>query len=111
MPQKIKAFYCRYPDIFAVSAIIGVFFLLFAIDMLLFNHGTVWGSVTDWSCQHFAVPEYLRMRFYETHDIFPDFAMQLGAGQNIYNLSYYGSFVFTRLSYALDDNGNIYPDC
>lgn len=90
MPQKIKAFYCRYPDICAVSAIIAVFFLLFAIDMLLFNHGTVWGSVTDWSCQHFAVPEYLRMRFYETHDIFPDFAMQLGAGQNIYNLSYYG---------------------
>lgn len=64
--------------------------MLFAVDMLILNQGTVWGSVTDWSCQHFAIPEYLRMRFYETRDFFPDFAMQLGCGQNIYDLAYYG---------------------
>lgn len=90
MLKKIRAIYGKNPDFCALSAIIGAFLILFSVDMLFLNHGTVWGSVTDWSCQHFAIPEYLRMRFYETHDFFPDFAMQLGGGQNIYNLAYYG---------------------
>lgn len=90
MLKKIRAIYGRNPDFCAISSIIGAFLILFAVDMMFLNHGTVWGSVTDWSCQHFAIPEYLRMRFYETHDFFPDFAMQLGGGQNIYNLAYYG---------------------
>lgn len=50
----------------------------------------IWGSETDWISQHFAVPEYFRTRFYRTGDLFPDFAFQLGAGQNIYNFAYYG---------------------
>lgn len=54
------------------------------------HKGIVWGSNTDWKSQHFPIPEYFRMRFYETHDIFPDFALQLGSGQNIYNFGYYG---------------------
>lgn len=50
----------------------------------------IWGSETDWISQHFAIPEYFRTRFYKTGDLFPDFAFQLGAGQNIYNFAYYG---------------------
>ncbi len=58
--------------------------------MILRTDGLIWGSDTDWKSQHFAIPEYFRLRFYETHDLFPDFALQIGGGQNIYNFSYYG---------------------
>ena len=37
-------------------------------------------------------PDYLRKLFYDTGDIFPNFAFNLGGGQNIYNISYYGLF-------------------
>lgn len=50
----------------------------------------IWGSEVDWISQHFAIPEYFRTRFYDTGEIFPNFAFQLGAGQNIYNFAYYG---------------------
>lgn len=52
----------------------------------------VFGSRIDWVNQHSVFPEYFRQRFYETHDLLPDFAWNLGAGQNIYTLSYYGLF-------------------
>ncbi|MDE6567390.1 MAG: YfhO family protein [Lachnospiraceae bacterium] len=52
----------------------------------------VFGSRIDWINQHSVFPEYFRQRFYETHDLLPDFAWNLGAGQNIYALSYYGLF-------------------
>lgn len=90
MLRKLRNLYGSYPVRFAVITIIGAFLIIFSVDMFILNRGAVWGSATDWSCQHYAIPEYLRMRFYETHKLFPDFAMQLGAGQNIYNLAYYG---------------------
>ena len=37
-------------------------------------------------------PDYLRKLFYDTGDFFPNFAFNLGGGQNIYNISYYGLF-------------------
>lgn len=58
---------------------------------LIITHGEyVFGSKIDWGFQHFAFPEYFRMLFYETGDIFPDFAFNIGAGQNIYYFAYYG---------------------
>lgn len=54
--------------------------------------GYKFGSTIDWNNQHWAIPDYFRMLFYDTHDLFPDFAANLGAGQNIYYLSYYGLF-------------------
>lgn len=90
MLRKLRTLYGTYPVRFAVMTITAAFLIIFSVDMFILNRGTVWGSATDWSCQHYAVPEYLRMRFYETRELFPDFAMQLGAGQNIYNLAYYG---------------------
>lgn len=62
---------------------LGIVFLL-TKDMYLY------GSQLDWLAQHIPIPEYFRTLFYSTHDLFPDFAFNLGGGQNIYNYSYYG---------------------
>ena len=40
--------------------------------------------------QHYIFPEYFRMLFYDTKDLLPDLALNLGAGENIYYMSYYG---------------------
>lgn len=79
-------------DIRAIFVISGVFLAMLLLTFLSGGGKAVWGSELDWSSQHFALPEYLRTRFYETHDLFPDFSYQLGAGQNIYNFAYYGLF-------------------
>ena len=68
--------------------------ILFAALLMAFlcRGGFLYGSDTDWISQHSVLPEYLRQRFYQTGNFFPDFAMNLGGGQNIYYLSYYGLF-------------------
>ena len=50
-----------------------------------------YGSKLDWSAQHFAIPDIFRKQFYETGNLFPSFVFNIGAGENIYDLSYYGS--------------------
>ena len=50
----------------------------------------VFGANMDWISQHSVIPDYFRKQFYETGNLFPEFAMNLGGGQNIYNYSYYG---------------------
>ena len=50
------------------------------------------GSDLDWVNQHSVLPDYFRQQFYDTGQLFPDIAWNLGAGQNIYNFSYYGLF-------------------
>ena len=50
------------------------------------------GSDIDWSAQHYAFPDYFRKLFYSTGQFFPSFAPNLGAGENIYLLSYYGLY-------------------
>lgn len=50
------------------------------------------GSNVDWITQHVSFPEYFRKLFYETKSLFPNLALSIGAGQNIYNFSYYGLF-------------------
>lgn len=50
------------------------------------------GSDLDWVNQHSVLPDYFRQRFYDTGQFFPDITWNLGAGQNIYNFSYYGLF-------------------
>ena len=85
-----KSFRKKHPDAVSVIIISATFLFIIIITMILRGNGFVWGSDTDWKSQHFAIPEYFRMRFYKTHDPFPDFALQIGGGQNIYNFSYYG---------------------
>lgn len=48
------------------------------------------GSTMDFELQHYIIPDYLRTLFYKTFDFLPDFAFNLGGGQNIYYFSYYG---------------------
>ncbi len=62
--------------------------LILIIIFLGFNN--FYGSNVDWISQHSVLPEYFRSLFYETKNLFPNFAFNLGAGQNIYNFSYYG---------------------
>ena len=68
--------------------IITIFVLIVVLFCVIPNK--MFGSVTDWGSQHTMLPEYFRTLFYQTKDLFPDFMMHLGAGQNIYNISYYG---------------------
>lgn len=50
----------------------------------------VFGSKVDWISQHSVLPDYFRQQFYATGELFPEFALNLGGGQNIYNFAYYG---------------------
>ena len=62
----------------------------------------VFGAKVDWISQHSVIPDYFRKHFYATGKLFPEFAMNLGGGQNIYNYSYYGLYSpLFLLSYAL----------
>lgn len=63
-----------------------IFYYLFVTKECKF----LYGSVLDWNCQHYLIPDYFRKLFYETGKLLPNFALNLGGGQNIYNLSYYG---------------------
>lgn len=50
----------------------------------------VFGSLVDWISQHTVFPEYFRQQFYDTGNLIPMFNMNLGAGQNGYNIAYHG---------------------
>lgn len=50
------------------------------------------GADVDWISQHSVIPDYFRKQFYETGELFPEFALNLGGGQNIYNFAYYGLY-------------------
>lgn len=67
-----------------------IIFLIILFSVVGFNY--VNGSQIDWISQHFIFPEYFRTLFYDTKDLFPSFAFNIGAGENIYNMSYYGLF-------------------
>ena len=69
-----------------------VIILLYCLIVLLitlgFNH--IYGSHIDWISQHSTFPEYFRLLFYKTGRLLPNFAFNIGGGQNIFNFSYYG---------------------
>lgn len=70
-----------------------ILFLISSFIVFVFiiaNFKYYYGSTVDWLQQHIAFPEYFRLLFYKTKNLFPDFALNIGAGQNIYNFSYYG---------------------
>lgn len=50
----------------------------------------LFGSSVDWVNQHSVLPDYFRRLFYETGELFPEFAPHLGGGQNLFCFSYYG---------------------
>ena len=68
-----------------------LFSVIYIVIALILTHGEfIFASKVDFAMQHYLFPEYFRNLFYDTKDLFPDFAFHLGGGQNIYNLSYYG---------------------
>lgn len=58
--------------------------------ILITTKTNIFGSTMDFLSQHIIFPEYLRKTFYETGNLIPKLALNLGAGQNIYNIAYYG---------------------
>lgn len=65
--------------------------LIFVVLVLFLTFGNyLYGSTLDWSSQHAVIPDYFRTLFYNTKELLPDFAANIGGGQNIYNFSYYG---------------------
>ena len=48
------------------------------------------GSSMDFLSQHIIFPNYLRELFYSSGNIIPGFMIHIGAGQNIFNIAYYG---------------------
>lgn len=52
----------------------------------------IFGSKVDWISQHSVLPDYFRQQSYDTGELFPEYAANLGGGQNIYHFSYYGLY-------------------
>lgn len=73
-----------------VLALGGIMLLTLLIIASCLSPDTVYGSKDDWASQHYAIPEYFRTLFYSTHSLSPSYAPNIGGGENIYSLSYYG---------------------
>ena len=65
------------------------FFVVF-MYFFLTKQEYIYGSTTDWKDQHFLFPEYFRNLFYSTGKFIPEFALNIGGGQNIFYFAYYG---------------------
>lgn len=65
-------------------------FIFVGIFFFLTRFKFIYGSTKDWNSQHWIIPDYFRLLFYKTKSILPSFAFNIGGGQNIFNLSYYG---------------------
>lgn len=79
----------KYKKIFPA---LGLVLLTFFFCWFFVGRYGVFGSRVDWISQHSVIPDYFRQQFYETGDLFPEFAANIGGGQNIYYFSYYGLF-------------------
>ena len=69
-----------------IIVLLVVLYVLVTTNFFTFSYG----SSTDWDVQHWSIPDYFRKQFYATGEIFSNFAPNIGNGQNIYYLSYYG---------------------
>lgn len=85
-----------------IKVLSGILLFTAAVMIILLLPSNVYGSTMDWSSQHYAIPEYFRTLFYKTHQLFPSYAANIGGGENIYSLSYYGLYSpVIMLSYLL----------
>ena len=64
---------------------------LFFCRMFVGRYG-IFGAKVDWLSQHSVLPDYFRQQFYASGKLFPEFAANLGGGQNIYHFAYYGLY-------------------
>lgn len=65
-----------------------ILYVLLLVIILKGEH--FYGSQIDWINQHTAIPDFFRNYFYETKNLIPNYIFNIGAGQNIFNFSYYG---------------------
>ena len=65
-------------------------FSILVIVLATTRFENTFGSDTDWINQHTVFPDYFRQFFYATGRILPNFSLNYGAGQNLFNISYYG---------------------
>ena len=80
-----------------VSILLAIYIILI-LSITKFHF--IFGSNVDFIRQHAIFPDYFRNLFYETGKIFPEFALHLGGGQNIFYFAYYGFLSpITLLSY------------
>ncbi len=85
-----------------ILVFLGYTLFLFILYLVVTQFKYMYASTIDYTSQHIVFPEYLRSLFYETKQLFPDFSFNIGGGQNIYNIAYYGLFSpFYALSYFL----------
>lgn len=68
-----------------IILIIGLIFMLG-----LSGSDFLYGSKLDWIDQNFTIAEYARTMFYDTKNLMPNFDLNLGLGQNMFNFVYYG---------------------
>lgn len=61
------------------------------LTWLIVPEGHLFGSETDWYCQHVNIADAMRKQFFTSGKWFPDFT-ELGGGANFYTLAYYGFF-------------------
>ncbi len=74
-----------------INVTILIFLILLIIGAIVSNNN-LFGSIKDWMSQHIQFADYLRSLFYDTYNLLPNFAFNLGGGENIYNISYYGLY-------------------
>lgn len=67
-----------------------IFLFSLFITLILVGNNHLYGSKIDWINQHTTIPNLFRNLFYETKSLIPNYILNLGAGQNIFNYSYYG---------------------
>lgn len=70
------------------NEIVIVLISLFIVSLFCFTN--IFGSTMDFLTQHIVFPNYLREQFYSSGKIIPNFMVHLGAGENIFNIAYYG---------------------
>ena len=66
-----------------------ILYSLIMVFIMIFPN-KLFGSTIDWNTQHIVFPDYFRNLFYETHNLLPNLAFNIGGIQNIFNLAYYG---------------------
>lgn len=74
---------------FCIPYILLILAGIFFTWLFCFRYG-VFGAKVDWISQHSVFPEYFREQFYQTGKLIPEFAPNIGGGENIFYFAYYG---------------------
>lgn len=87
--KKILSYYKSISKTTKLHLFFLVLFCLLQV-LLITRFKYIFGSNVDWMKQHIVFADYFRNLFYETGNIFSDFTLHLGSGQNIFYIAYYG---------------------